>query len=370
MQEGSGMLKTTVSVLQNTNDPREKELLAALAGGIRNPQQILSEIAPQYPDCFPTEPGAVNEIITIDRHFKTPQVWTTSLALDYRLPFPFRSDLTLEAMYIKDINAILQQNVNMIALMSPRCPACPVLTIAIFIREIRDNRINADITRAMLMTNTSKGHSYTLNATMNMEPVRNLNLMASYTYTRSRTLSNNARQPDRKCVATGTFRAGSQLSVHAQCFLSGLPPPCHCIASIPSNTPETLPPAFLFYTGQYNGSYTYLIDGDLNNDGSQYDLMYIPATRDELNFTDLKKTDGTVMLFPRLSREEAFWAFVEQDPYLRKRKGKYAETNGAFQPWYHRFDLRVVQDFKVKAGKDYKYPSTECGYNEYRKFAE
>ena len=116
MQEGSGMLKTTVSVLQNTNDPREKELLAALAGGIRNPQQILSEIAPQYPDCFPTEPGAVNEIITIDRHFKTPQVWTTSLALDYRLPFPFRSDLTLEAMYIKDINAILQQNVNMIAL--------------------------------------------------------------------------------------------------------------------------------------------------------------------------------------------------------------------------------------------------------------
>ena len=78
--------------------------------------------------------------------------------------------------------------------------------------------------------------------------------------------------------------------------------------------------------------------------------MYIPATRDELNFTDLKKTDGTV-LFPAAEQREAFWAFVEQDPYLRKRKGKYAETNGAFRPWYHRFDLRVVQDFKVKAGK-------------------
>lgn len=351
MQEGSGMLKTTVSVLQNTNDPREKELLAALAGGIRNPQQILSEIAPQYPDCFPTEPGAVNEIITIDRHFKTPQVWTTSLALDYRLPFPFRSDLTLEAMYIKDINAILQQNVNMIALDDSKMSRLSGADDRYIYPGNKDNRINADITRAMLMTNTSKGHSYTLNATMNMEPVRNLNLMSSYTYTRSRTLSNNAsNQIENAWQQEPSVQGANYLSMHNASYLDS---PHRVIASA-SYTIEYArnfaTGISLFYTGQYNGSYTYLIDGDLNNDGSQYDLMYIPATRDELNFTDLKKTDGTV-LFPAAEQREAFWAFVEQDPYLRKRKGKYAETNGAFRPWYHRFDLRVVQDFKVKAGK-------------------
>jgi len=254
-------------------------------------------------------------------------------------------------MYIKDINAILQQNVNMIALDDSKMSRLSGADDRYIYPGNKDNRINADITRAMLMTNTSKGHSYTLNATMNMEPVRNLNLMVSYTYTRSRTLSNNAsNQIENAWQQEPSVQGANYLSMHNASYLDS---PHRVIASA-SYTIEYArnfaTGISLFYTGQYNGSYTYLIDGDLNNDGSQYDLMYIPATRDELNFTDLKKTDGTV-LFPAAEQREAFWAFVEQDPYLRKRKGKYAETNGAFRPWYHRFDLRVVQDFKVKAGK-------------------
>ena len=351
MQEGSGMLKTIVSVLQNTKDPRDKELLAALAGGIRNPQQILSEIAPQFPDCFPMEPGAVNEIITIDRKFKTPQVWTSSLALDYRLPLPFRSDVTLEAMYIKDINAILQQNVNMIPLDDPKMTRLSGADDRYIYPGNKDNRINEEVTRAMLMTNTSKGYSYTLNATLHTEPVRNLDLMASYTYTRSRTLSNNAsNQIENAWQQEPSVQGANYLVMHNASYLDS---PHRVIASA-SYTIEYAKnfatSISLFYTGQHNGSYTYLIDGDMNNDGFQYDLMYVPATRDELNFTDLKKADGSI-LFSASEQREAFWAFVEQDPYLRKRKGKYAETNGAFQPWYHRFDLRLVQDIKVKAGK-------------------
>ncbi|WP_070103006.1 TonB-dependent receptor [Bacteroides thetaiotaomicron] len=351
MQEGSGMLKTTVSVLQNTKDPRDKELLAALAGGIRNPQQILSEIAPQFPDCFPMEPGAVNEIITIDRKFKTPQVWTSSLALDYRLPLPFRSDVTLEAMYIKDINAILQQNVNMIPLDDPKMTRLSGADDRYIYPGNKDNRINEEVTRTMLMTNTSKGYSYTLNTTLHTEPVRNLDLMASYTYTRSRTLSNNAsNQIENAWQQEPSVQGANYLVMHNASYLDS---PHRVIASA-SYTIEYAKnfatSISLFYTGQHNGSYTYLIDGDMNNDGFQYDLMYVPATRDELNFTDLKKADGSI-LFSASEQREAFWAFVEQDPYLRKRKGKYAETNGAFQPWYHRFDLRLVQDIKVKAGK-------------------
>lgn len=351
MQEGSGMLKTTVSVLQNTKDPRDKELLAALAGGIRNPQQILSEIAPQFPDCFPMEPGAVNEIITIDRKFKTPQVWTSSLALDYRLPLPFRSDVTLEAMYIKDINAILQQNVNMIPLDDPKMTRFSGADDRYIYPGNKDNRINEEVTRAMLMTNTSKGYSYTLNATLHTEPVRNLDLMASYTYTRSRTLSNNAsNQIENAWQQEPSVQGANYLVMHNASYLDS---PHRVIASASYSieyAKNFATSISLFYTGQHNGSYTYLIDGDMNNDGFQYDLMYVPATRDELDFTDLKKADGSI-LFSASEQREAFWAFVEQDPYLRKRKGKYAETNGAFQPWYHRFDLRLVQDIKVKAGK-------------------
>ncbi|MGL4804901.1 MAG: TonB-dependent receptor, partial [Bacteroidales bacterium] len=46
-----------------------------------------------------------------------------------------------------------------------------------------------------------------------------------------------------------------------------------------------------------------------------------------------------------------FWAFVNQDSYLKNNKGKYAEAYAARAPWVHRFDLRIAQDFKVKAGK-------------------
>ena len=351
MQEGSGMLRNIVST-QTVND----ELLAALAGGIRTPQQILSEIAPQFPNRFPMEPGAVNEIVTIDRKFKTPQVWTSSLALDYRLPLPFRSDLTLEAIYVKDINAILQRNVNMVDKDDPKMSHFSGADDRYIYPgskkdDYLDNRVNRYITRAMLMTNTSKGYSYNLNATLNMEPVRNLNLMASYTYTKSRSLSNNAsNQIENAWQQEPSVQGANYLTMHNASYLDS---PHRVIASASytiAYAKNFATSVSLFYTGQRNGSYSYMIDGDLNNDGSQFDLMYVPATRDELNFADIKNTAGAV-LFSADEQRDAFWAFVNQDPYLKKRKGKYAETNGAFQPWYHRFDLRIVQDFKIKAGK-------------------
>lgn len=345
MQEGSGMLKTTVST-KKAND----ELLAALAGGIRTPQEIMSEIAPQFPDRFPTEPGAVNEIITIDRKFKTPQVWKTSLALDYHLPLPFPADLTVEATYIKDINALLQRNMNVIAPDDSKMSRLSGPDDRYVYPGNEEKRIHENITHAMLMTNTSKGYSYNLNATLHMEPVRNLNLMTAYTYTKSRTLSDNAsNQIENAWQQEPSVQGGNYLTLHNASYL---PSPHRVIASA-SYTIEYArnyaTSISLFYTGQRNGSYSYLIDGDINNDGYNYDLMYIPATRDELNFQELKAKDGRV--FSAEEQRDAFWAFVEQDPYLSKRKGKYAETCGAYQPWYHRFDLRVVQDFKVKAGK-------------------
>lgn len=345
MQEGSGMLKTTVSTTKAGD-----ELLTALAGGIRTPQEILSEIAPQFPDRFPTEPGAVNEITTIDRKFKTPQVWKTSLALDYHLPLPFRSDLTLEATYIKDINAILQRNMNVIALDDPKMSKLSGPDDRYLYPGNEGKRIYDNITNAMLMTNTGKGYSYNLNATLNMEPVRNLNVMAAYTYTRSRTLSNNAsNQIENAWQQEPSVQGGNYLTMHNASYFAS---PHRLIASASytvAYAKNFATSISLFYTGERNGSYSYLIDGDLNNDGYKYDLMYIPASRDELNFQDLKIKEGVT--FTAEEQRDAFWAFVEQDPYLRKRKGKYAETNGAFHPWCHRFDLRLVQDFKLKAGK-------------------
>ena len=83
---------------------------------------------------------------------------------------------------------------------------------------------------------------------------------------------------------------------------------------------------------------------DMNQDGQKNDLIYIPKTKDELLFID---KNG----FTAAEQADAFWNFVNQDSYLKEHKGEYAEAYGAYLPWVHRFDFKVVQDFKIRAGK-------------------
>ena len=75
----------------------------------------------------------------------------------------------------------------------------------------------------------------------------------------------------------------------------------------------------------------------MNGDGMAYDLMYIPATADEINF----KTEAD---------RDAFWTFLQQDKYLSSHKGQYAEANAARSPWVHRFDLSIAKDFTFNIG--------------------
>lgn len=108
----------------------------------------------------------------------------------------------------------------------------------------------------------------------------------------------------------------------------------------------------LFYEGASQGRFSYVVGGDLNNDGnSNVDLMYIPRTASELTFVNA--TYGGVTYTPA-QQSAAFDAFVNQDSYLSKRRGQYAERNGAQLPWYNRLDFKFVQDIftSVKGSKN------------------
>jgi hypothetical protein len=93
----------------------------------------------------------------------------------------------------------------------------------------------------------------------------------------------------------------------------------------------------LFYSGftPYGNSFVY--SNDMNGDGVTTDLIYIPKQKGEVSF--LTSAD-----------ENAFFNFIEQDKYLSKHKGEYAEAYAARAPWVNRIDLRFVQDFSVRAG--------------------
>ena len=98
----------------------------------------------------------------------------------------------------------------------------------------------------------------------------------------------------------------------------------------------------LIYEATRGGiNYSYMTSNDMNGDGFNYDLIYIP--------TDKQVADGD---FRFVSKDDAdrFMAFVHNDKYLSKNQGKYAETYSVYSPWLHRVDFSYKHDFKIKAG--------------------
>jgi hypothetical protein len=94
----------------------------------------------------------------------------------------------------------------------------------------------------------------------------------------------------------------------------------------------------LFYSGYSPYSYSFTYKNDMNGDGYATDLIYIPEQKGDIKFVSAED-------------EDAFFAFMEQDKYLSSHKGEYAEAYSVVAPWVNHFDLRVVQDFSIKAGK-------------------
>jgi hypothetical protein len=57
-------------------------------------------------------------------------------------------------------------------------------------------------------------------------------------------------------------------------------------------------------------------------------------------------------------------AYIANDKYLSKNRGKYAERNGARLPFTHVIDLKITQDFNIKAGgKRYQFQVTYDMFN-------
>lgn len=98
----------------------------------------------------------------------------------------------------------------------------------------------------------------------------------------------------------------------------------------------------LFFEYAKGGRFSYTYSGDLNGDGSGLnDLIYIPtdAQVDQMDFNEAGASAS--------SQRAALKAFIAQDEYLSENRGGYAEKFAALSPWFSRFDLRVLQDFKL-----------------------
>ncbi len=342
MPTNGGMVQNTVTL---SGASATASLAKLVPGGnmITDVNQMVSVLG------LPTTAKAAlpSSIAAIDPDFKLPQVWKSTFAVDYQIPTSFPMALTLEGMYSKDINAVCQVNANM--------PDPAQLGFARF--NGPDNRyiytstkINSAVSDAEVIKNTNKGYGYTLNATYTTEPIKDLRMMFAYTHTVVKEISGNpGSQANSAWQNQASIDGPNQLGLQNSQYVT----PNKLVGSVSYRFEYAKHLATnigLYYSGYNTGRYSWVYSSDMNKDGVNNDLMYIPASKDEILFKDIIDSKTKEVFFTAAQQSEAFWNFVEQDKYLSKNKGKYAEAYSAKMPWVNRFDLKISQDFKVKAG--------------------
>lgn len=334
MPTNGGMVQNTVTL--KNNDAR---LASLIQNGkiITNVNDMVAAVG------LPTEATAAlpSSIAAVDPDFKLPQIWKTSIAADYQVPVDFPMTLTVEGMYSKDINAVSQLNVNM-----PDPVASGFSTFS-----GPDNRyiytskaINAGVNDAMVLVNNSDGYGYNYNFTVTAEPIKKLKTMLAYTHTVVKEISGNpGSQANSAWQNQASINGPNNLSIQNSQYVT----PDKLVGSLSYRIQEGKNLATnigIYYAGYNTGSYSWVYSSDMNGDGVNNDLMYIPATSSEIKFID---KNG----FTAQQQADAFWAFINQDSYLSQNKGKYAEAYSAKMPWVNRFDLKVSEDITVMVGK-------------------
>ncbi len=311
-------------------------------------------------------PTPSGQIDLFAENFKLPQVMKLNLAVDRKLPWGIIG--TLEAIYTKNINNVLYQNVNV-------KPASRALTEAGPDRRplfegadpgFGDDVIVDTYNYIMLGQNTDKGYSYNFAASLTKPFDKGFTATLSYSYGDSYSVfdgtssQNNSQwrgyhpaldvndfvggrngqqvngswelgDPQRSFFAAG-HRIFGQVS-YALDYAD------HFKTSVSLNFNAETGDYFSYVIGARN--FLFVDDGGFDNN----ELFYVPRALNEIPLVDFEYRGTTYT-------PEQQWAildqFIDDDPHLSSRRGNYSKRNGSNTPMEFSMDLRFLQDFYIK----------------------
>jgi len=332
------------------------DVTSAPAGGQPNfDPTVAGQLAQISSVIDPTTVLAPQSPTIIDKDLKLNAVWKTSLAVDLKLPYDI--DFSLEGIYSREFNPAVITNENYV--FDKEVAISPNDTRRLYKKVNNSNN-------AYLITNAgNKAYYYSISAQLSKKFDFGLDLSASYTYSKSWAYSegqgdqvtsayNNRRfsvngMNDLE-LGYGTYVAPHRLLISA----SYRKEYAKNFASSIGLVYEGMNMAY-FKSGSYtnNGTrYSYTMTSCIAGDGGSSSLIYIPASREELDSWNFI-ANGTVDGAPYTAdmQRDDFWAYIQQDDYLSNHKGEYAERGGAIAPWHHQLDFKFNQDFYIKVGK-------------------
>ena len=288
-----------------------------------------------YPSTVSPEDGTVPSAVNgVDSKFKMPQVWKTSVALDYNIPVSFPFSVTVEGIFNKTINGVS------ISDWSIPSPGGFARFNGVDNRPIYPAGYRTG-TKAFVLENTSKGYGWSASVELKAQPTDWISLMAAYTHTVSKEITGMPGSAAESAFTyVPTVEGPNNIRLHNSQYVT--PDRLVASATIHDKCGNHYNLVYETWRGGYN--YSYMMVNDINSDGYNYDAIYIPK-------------DGEVGVgtgdFRFVSQDDMqrFMDYVHNDGYLKKHQGDYSEPYSVYSPWVHRIDFGYKHDFKLNIGQ-------------------
>lgn len=326
----TGMEITGTTINQRSDIP-------AITG---NPQELA--------DALGVGKAPTPDIVTVSKKFRYPQVFRANLAWEQILGSGWK--FTLEGLYSKTFNQAYFNNLALhiggaiYAVQGVDASAAPSYIV--------DNKYYSIVN----LENTDKGYAYNLTATIEKSFDFGLNLIASYTHGRSRSVNDGTSS-----VAYSNWKYNYAVDTNQPALsYSSFDQPHRVMVNVNYKTPRYLKGILQTSVGlTYNGysgqrySLTMNESNDYNGDGYKGNsLLYLPTDAELQNmiFTDITAKDGDGKTYVKTSADEQramFGEFLASDGYAKNHRGRYAERNGNIAPFEHQIDLHIAESIYV-----------------------
>lgn len=286
-----------------------------------------------YKQAATGQPTLSSEFAVTNPDFMFPQVWRTSIGVDQKLFWGWSG--TAEFLYNKDVNGVYYINANLPGANTSFAGADTRP------RWTTGNRIHTAVTNTIVLKNQDVGESWNISMSAEKAYASGWWAKVGYRYGESK----NTVDPG--SIASGSWNNNTHPGDPNNPGIGySANSPGHRFFATASYRFEYFSfgatTVSMFWNRYTNGNVSYTFNGDLNGDGgTSNDLIYIPRDQSEMNFQTF--TSGGIT-FTSAQQAAAWDAYINQDDYLSKNRGKYAERGAKFLPMVNKVDFSVMQD--------------------------